>query len=120
MITVEQANDFSRHWIKAWNDHDIDAVMEHYIDEVEFYSPVIAALNVNAEGKIIGVVNLRAYFLKGLAAYPDLHFQLNNVYTGVNSIVVHYISVNSRMALEVFELNDEGKVMRVLCNYLDA
>lgn len=120
MITKQYAEEFASLWIAAWNNHDIDAIMEHYADEIKFYSPVIKALNVNDEGMIIGTADLRSYFLKGLAKYTDLSFELQGVYTGVNSIVLHYLSVNRSPAIEVFELNAAAKATRVLCNYINA
>lgn len=120
MITKQYAEEFARHWIAAWNNHDIAAIMEHYADEIKFYSPVIKTLNVNDQGMIAGTADLRAYFLKGLAKYPDLSFELKGVYAGVNSIALHYLSVNRGPAIEVFELNAAAKVTRVLCNYINT
>jgi hypothetical protein len=117
MITAEQAHDFAKQWINAWNSHDIDAIIEHYADDVEFHSPFIRLLNFNVGGTITNKTELKSYFQKGLTAYPDLQFQLHGVFTGTQSVVLYYTSVNGKLAAEVFELNDAGRASKVLCNY---
>ncbi|WP_247234061.1 nuclear transport factor 2 family protein [Telluribacter sp. SYSU D00476] len=116
-MTEEQANQFAEHWINSWNSHDLDAIMEHYSNEVEFHSPMITLLKVNDQGLITNKDDLKSYFRIGLNAFPDLHFRLHNVFTGVNTVVLYYTSVNGRKVTEVFEMDDEGKARRVLCNY---
>ena len=37
------AEAFAAHWIEAWNSHDIDAILSHYVDDVEFLSPLAMA-----------------------------------------------------------------------------
>ena len=77
-------------WVAAWNAHDLDLIMAHYDDAVELTSPVAAQLLGTSDGKVIGKANLRAYFRRGLEAYPDLNFRLTDVLCGVNSVVLYY------------------------------
>ncbi len=116
-MTEEQAKKFTEQWIHSWNSHDLNAILEHYSDNIEFYSPMIALLKFNEKGLITNKKELREYFQIGLNAYPNLQFQLHNFFTGVTTLVIYYTSVNGRMATEVFEMNDEGKANRVFCNY---
>jgi hypothetical protein len=119
MITNEQAHEFAERWICDWNNHDVDAVIEHYADNVEFYSPLIGILKFNETGRITNKAELKSYFQKGLNSYPDLRFKLKKVFKGTNSIVLYYVSVKGRLAAEVFELDESNKVVKVLCNYSD-
>jgi ketosteroid isomerase-like protein len=50
-MTEEQAQDFAKHWIDAWNAHDLEEIMTHYEDEVELTSPVAAKLLSIPDGK---------------------------------------------------------------------
>ena len=111
------AQQFANEWINAWNAHDVDRILSHYADDITFTSPLVAALNFNESGTIHSKDDLRRYFETGLNRYPDLHFQLHNCLSGVNTLVLYYQSVNNMMAAEVFELDGSGKVMRVYCNY---
>lgn len=117
MLTIDKAKDFALDWIHSWNSHDLNSIMGHYSDTIEFHSPLILLLKFNATGIINSKKDLAKYFTMGLAAYPDLNFKLHNVFTGVNTVTVYYTSLNGRMAAEVFELNDKRKAQKVFCNY---
>ncbi len=120
MITEEQAKNFAKDWIDAWNAHDLDRVISHYDEDVEYFSMFLLKLTDNETGMLRGKDKVREYLSKGLAAYPDLQFRLLNVFTGVASLVVYYQSVKHLVAAEVFELNAEGLVSRVQCHYDQA
>jgi hypothetical protein len=64
--------------------------MTHYEDAIELTSPVVAQLLGTPDGKVIGKANLKAYFQRGLATYPELHFRLDDVLLGVSSLVLFY------------------------------
>jgi len=91
--------------------------MTHYDDAIELTSPVAAQLLGTADGKVIGKANLRAYFQRGLEAYPELHFDLKEVLWGVNSIVLYYTNQKGTRTAEFMELSTIGRVARVVANY---
>ncbi|MEW6520322.1 MAG: nuclear transport factor 2 family protein [Thermodesulfobacteriota bacterium] len=113
----QHAKDFASHWIKAWNDHNIEAIISHYADDVEYFSVFSTKVSDNPSGTLRGKVNVKEYLARGLAAYPDLHFELFEVFLGVTSVVLRYKSVNNLIAAEVFEFDDTGLVKRVQCHY---
>lgn len=117
MITEEEADRFASDWIAAWNAHDLDRIMEHYAEDVKYFSPFIAKLSDNATGMLQGRDEVKGYLAKGLAAYPDLHFKLLHTFVGVHSLTLYYQSVNNMVAAEVFELNARGLATRVQCHY---
>jgi hypothetical protein len=117
MIDKAKAEQTAMEWVDAWNAHDIDAIMHHYADDVDFYSPLIVAVLGDPSGHIKGKDNLKAYFLKGLAAYPDLHFSLHSILQSPQSVAIHYTSVNNWNAIEVMVLNEAGKVQTVYAHY---
>jgi len=89
-VTKDEAWSLANHWVAAWNAHDLDLIMTHYEDAIELISPVAARLLGTPDGKVAGKPNLRAYFQRGLEAYPELHFRLEDVLWGINSIVLYY------------------------------
>ncbi len=113
MITEQEAEKFAHEWIASWNAHDLDRIMAHYDEEVEYYSLFATQLTDHATGCIKGKSNVREYLSKGLAAYPDLKFKPINVFIGVLGIVLHYESVNDLIAAEAFELNSQRLAVRV-------
>ena len=113
-MTRDQAWTLANHWVAAWNAHDLDQIMSHYDDNVELTSPVAARLLGVADGRVTGKANLRAYFERGLAAFPDLSFHLQDVLWGLNSVVLYYANQRGTRTAEFMELGTDGKVARVI------
>ncbi len=106
---------FAREWIDAWNAHDLERILSHYADEVRITSPIAEKLTGNAE--ITGKDALRRYFAKGLAHYPDLHFDLQDVLAGSASLVLIYVNQNGTRAAEMMALDAGGKIVRMVAHY---
>ncbi|MGA8043853.1 MAG: nuclear transport factor 2 family protein [Terracidiphilus sp.] len=116
-MTIEEAWNLANDWVAAWNAHDLDAIVSHYDDAAELTSPVAAQLLGVPDGRIVGKANLRAYFQRGLEAYPELHFQLENVLAGLHSVVLYYTNQKGTRTGEFMELSPAGKVVRVIAHY---
>lgn len=67
--------------------------------------------------RVVGKAALRAYFERGLAAYPELHFELEDMLCGVHSVVLYYVNQKGTHAGEFMELTATGKVARVVAHY---
>lgn len=119
MITQAHADQLAASWLHAWNKHDIKRIMAHYADGIEFSSPFVKVLLNQSDGKINGKPALESYFLRGLAKYPALKFQLLHVLPGMASFVLIYNSVNNLLAAEMMEIDADGLVSRVLAHYRD-
>ena len=116
-MTRDEASKFAEHWVAAWNAHDLELILTHYDDVAELTSPVAAQLLGTPDGKVSGKANLRAYFERGLAAFPELHFHLEDVFWGVSSVVLCYLNQKGTRTAEFMELSATGKVARVVANY---
>jgi predicted ester cyclase len=116
-VTRDVAFNLAKLWVAAWNAHDLDLIMTHYEDAVELTSPVAAQLLGSSDGKVVGKPNVRAYFQRGLEAYPELHFHLEDVLWGINSVVLYYTNQKRTHTAEFMELSAYGKVIRVVANY---
>lgn len=116
-MTNDEAWNLANHWVAAWNAHDLDLIMGHYEDAVELTSPVAAQLLGRMDGRVVGKEDLRAYFQRGLDAYPNLRFQLEDVLWGINSLVLYYTNQKGTHTAELMELSAAGKVKRVVAHY---
>jgi predicted ester cyclase len=116
-MTKEEAWKLANDWVAAWNAHDLDLIMTHYEDSIELTSPAAAQLLGTPDGKVVGKANLRAYFQRGLEAYPELHFHLEDVLWGVNSVVLYYANQKGTHTAEFMELSANGNMVRVVANY---
>jgi ketosteroid isomerase-like protein len=116
-MTRDEAWNLATHWIAAWNAHDLDLIMTHYDDAIELTSPAAAQLLKTPDGKVTGKANVREYFRRGLEAYPALHFHLEDVLSGVSSVLLYYTNQRGTRTGEFMELSAAGKVTRVVANY---
>ena len=116
-MTRDDAWKLANQWVAAWNAHDLDSIMTHYEDAVELTSPVAARLLGAPDGTVAGKANLRAYFQRGLEAFPELRFHLEDVLWGMNSVVLYYTNQKGTRTAEFMELSVAGKVARVVANY---
>lgn len=112
----EIADKFGEEWIAAWNSHDIDRVLAHYTDDFEMTSPIIRKRTNKPNGMLKGKDILRDHWSKALAANPGLHFKLLNTFSGVDSVVVHYLG-HRGISAEVFYFDANGKVSRAHAHY---
>jgi ketosteroid isomerase-like protein len=116
-VTQNEAERIVEEWLTAWNGHDLDRIMEHYAERVEFTSPFVLSLLGESSGTLRGRAALREYSGRALAAYPDLHFEPLQVFAGVRSLVAQYRSVRGLIAAETMLLDEDGRVCRVLAHY---
>lgn len=116
-VDLRAAEEYAKGWIEAWNSHNVDALVDHYTDDVVFHSPFVQKLNGDESGVIQGKEALRDYFKRGMEAYPHTRFQLHRVGLGVGSIILNYISVENTLASEMHVLDENGKATEVRCHY---
>ena len=117
MLEEKQVRELARHWVQAWNAHDLDAIMAHYAERVVLVSPVAARILGVPSGTVSGKDVLRSYFERALEAYPQLRFDLLDVMWGLHSVVLYYVNQKGSKTGEYMELDSTGKVCRVVANY---
>src|SRR4051794_31214339 len=98
---------FAEAWVKAWNAHDLDAVLAHFSDDAVFTSPVAAQVVPESGGVLRGKGSLRAYWSAALARIPDLRFELLGVYSGIDTLVLNYRNHVGGLVCEVLRFDGE-------------
>ncbi|HYX68675.1 MAG TPA: nuclear transport factor 2 family protein [Terriglobales bacterium] len=117
MLCKTEALEFAQGWVRAWNAHDLDAIMSHYAPEVVLTSPAAAKLLGDPSGRVAGKEAVRSYFARGLEAFPNLSFELLDVMWGVSSVVLYYVNQRGTKTGEFMEFDAQQKVIRVVANY---
>jgi len=117
MLSKDDAHKFAEEWIAAWNSHDLDRIMSHYAENIVLISPVAAKLLNDPSGALEGKQALRAYFQKGLEAFPQLKFELIETMWGLSSIILYYVNQKNTKSGEFMEMDSQGKVVKVVANY---
>lgn len=105
----DAAQEFATAWAQDWNDHDLDRIMRHFAEDVVFRSPVAAQLLDACDGTVCEDA-LRAYFAEGLCHILHLHFEVLDVYTGIDTIVINYCNRAGQLVNEILSF-DGGLVV---------
>ena len=117
MIELTKAREIAEDWISAWNERDIEKILCHYTDELEFVSPLVVSRLGREDGTIRTKRELRDYFLQGIGPGSELYFELLDVLAGVSSITLCYRNHRNQMVAETMFLNDEGMVTKVFVHH---
>jgi ketosteroid isomerase-like protein len=119
MITREFASRFADEWIAAWNAHDLARILSHYTEDFEMSSPFIAKVMGGSNGTLKGREAVGAYWKKVFEKMPELHFELIEVFSGMDTICICYKSVLGLRAVEWLQFNEAGKVLKASAHYDD-
>lgn len=104
---------FAEEWLAAWNAHDLERILSHYAEDVVFESPLVRERFGKASGQVQGKAELRAYWSAGLAPGSPLHFELLDLFEGIDGGAIRYFSRSrGREVVEVFQFDVTGLVAR--------
>ena len=117
-FAAAELRELAEHWVAAWNMHDLDAILSHYSDDVQFQAMTVAARFNRPDGKLHGVAELREHFRRGLEKVPGLRFELEEVFSAPGGYAVVYRRENGNRVIDAVELDGDGKVRRATAYYL--
>ena len=109
--------ELAERYYKAWNAHDVEAILALYADDIEFCSPYIMALRLAPDGVIHGKTKLREYFELALERAPQLKFVPESLCVGARGHTLIYRNHRGERAAEVHELNGIGLIVRADATY---
>ena len=110
---------FADAWVRAWNAHDVAAVLDHFSDDVVFTSPVAARVVPESGGVVRGKAALRDYWTTAISQQANLHFELIGVYSGESTLVINYHNHRGQVVNEVLTFDGDGLVRVGHGTYLD-
>src|SRR5262249_19608486 len=117
-MTTPHPHQFADDWVRAFNAHDVEAVLAHFHDDVVFTSPVAAPVLPDSGGVVHGKDALRHYWTTALKMLPDLHFEVIGVYRGESTLVINYRNQRGELVNEVLHF-DGGLVREGHGTYLE-
>ena len=117
MLDREWAERFAADWIAAWNDHDLDAILSHYADDVVFRSPRIALVLGEAVDFVAGKPALARYWGEALAQARALHFTADRLYIGSDSLTLAYRNHRGQNVAETFVFDATGLAKESVAAY---
>lgn len=117
MINPKDARLYAEEWIAAWNYHDIDQIMDFYADSICHITPKLTMLFGSVSSAIKDKQELRDYFAAALKRSPELHFTLQDVYAGAESIVICFNSSSGIHVAVVLILDQNMKITQYIAHY---
>ncbi len=78
-------------WVKAFNAHDVNALLDLYADDARHSSPKIRALHPDTGGSIHGKAALRTWWEDALRRIPDLSYELKSVVADDARVFIEYV-----------------------------
>lgn len=115
MQPMDNPQAFAAAWAAAWNRKDVEAVLAHFDEQVQFSSPkaeVIVGTPV-----LHGKAALRAYWQQAVARIGTIHFQIERVLCDRDArtmLIVYHGQLDNRRVLagELLSLSIEGLIVR--------
>jgi hypothetical protein len=105
-VSTPEPRAYADRWISSWNDHDVEAVLAGFADDVVFTSPTALRVVPASAGTIRGKAALREYWTLGLQAAPDLRFELLGVYAGIDTLALSFRNQVGAGAIEALTFRD--------------
>jgi len=112
-----EADKIAAEWVEAWNAHDLERILSHYAETLEFTSPLVVERLGRADGTIRTKAELRDYFAVGVAPGSTLRFELLDVLPGVGSVTLYYRNHRGRTVAETMFFGPDGKVVKATVHY---
>jgi ketosteroid isomerase-like protein len=117
VLSAADADAFARSWFEAWNRHNLDAILQHYADDIEHSSPFIVRYNGDPScAPLKGKAAVGAYFGRALQRNPTLRFEPMHVAAGVDSVALVYRRMTGEIAVETFAIHG-GLIRRSVSHY---
>ena len=102
-------------WINAFNNHLLEDLLALYAEDAVHYSPKLKQRQPETGGWISGKKALRSWGADAFKRLPALHYQLVNLVSADNLVVLEYIrsvpGEPNMMVAEFLEMN-MGKIIR--------
>jgi limonene-1,2-epoxide hydrolase len=90
MPAIENA-DLARAWLRAFNAHDVEALVELYDGGATHTSPKIRAQFPETGGKVVGRDALRAWWEGAIARVPGLRYEERTITANDARVFLEYV-----------------------------
>jgi len=93
------------HWFEAFNEHNLNKLLNLYDDSAEHYSPKLKIKMPETLGLIKGKEALRSWWQDSFDRLPSLQYEVKNLISNDTSVFMEYIRhVNNEEDLKVAEV----------------
>jgi steroid delta-isomerase-like uncharacterized protein len=78
-------------WFDAFNQHDIDSLLNLYAEDAAHYSPKLKIRRPETNGLIKGKAALRSWWTDAFNRLPELNYQLIQLISNEEQVFMEYI-----------------------------
>ena len=78
-------------WLRAFNTHDVDALVDLYAVDATHTSPKIRALHPDTGGKLVGKEALARWWREANARLPNLRYEIMRLTADADRVVMEYV-----------------------------
>ncbi len=104
-MEATELNEIASCWFKAFNNHDLDALLALYDNNASHFSPKLKLRRQETNGWIIGKDALRTWWKDAFERLPTLQYQVIRLTPYENRVFLEYIRhVNGEEDLMVGEM----------------
>lgn len=107
---MKETATIARHWIDAFNAHDLEQLLSLYDPEAVHFSPKLKLRHPETEGLIKGRTSLYAWWDDALKRLPSLHYKLTRLTANAERVFMEYIrqvdGEEDMAVAEVLEIKD--------------
>jgi ketosteroid isomerase-like protein len=109
-----EAYELAANWVDLWNRKDVEAVLEHYCDDVIFMSP--KATNIVGQSLLEGKEALSQYWKTACEKIEKIEFKLDRVVWDPETselVVIYEANLNGvrSRACETMRFDPSGKIV---------
>lgn len=107
------AKEFARDLVAAWNSHDLDRILAHYSEDFELTSPVLKRVRGLEDGTLRGKNAVREWWRHALDKVPELRIELVGMSSGVDSAAMtQRITGVDGLGVSFFRFAQDGRIER--------
>jgi ketosteroid isomerase-like protein len=103
----------ANNWIAAWNSGNIKQLMDHYADDVVFFSPAATRRWNVSGGKLTGKKALENHFNKAFEEVSGMTLTFRHILYGTDGVLLVYQRETGRMVADFVVFNESGKVKEI-------
>jgi hypothetical protein len=107
-MSAEQNKEIAIKWFAAFNDHNLENLLNLYSDTAEHFSPKLKVRQPETHGLIKGKPALRSWWQDSFDRLPTLKYEVKKLTTGDEQVFMEYIrhvegeeDMNVREILEI-------------------
>lgn len=112
----------AQHWLRGWNDADLDTIMAPMAPDVVFSSPGIAMLTGDVtRSRIEGADALRSYLERALRLSAGVRYSLEATRVGTDSITLIYEcglpDGPRKSGADLMRVDERGEIVEWRCHF---